>query len=148
MQLNKFTDYGLRVLMYISQPREELYIVTELAKNLQVSQNHLVKIVHFMSKQQWIFTSRGKGGGIKINPEVLDIPLGEIVRVLQDDPQIINCAEPPCVLRPQCGLKDILDHALHEFYDSLNQYTLASILAQEKIIPNPQHRAMIPLILL
>lgn len=144
MQLNKFTDYALRILMYIAQPRDELYVVNELAENLQVSQNHLVKIVHFMAKQQWIFTSRGKGGGIKINPKVLDIPLGEIVRILQYDPQIINCAEPPCVLRPQCGLKGVLDHALYEFYASLNQHTLAEILAQGKETAH-QHRLYIPL---
>lgn len=132
MQLNKFTDYGLRILVYIAQPRDELYVVNELAENLQVSQNHLVKIVHFMAKKQWIFTSRGKGGGIKINPDILHMPLGEIVRILQDDPQIINCAEPPCVLRPQCGLKAILDDALNQFYESLNQYTLAEILSPKK----------------
>lgn len=132
MQLNKFTDYGLRILLYIARPREDVYTITELAKNLQVSQNHLVKIVHFMAKQQWLITVRGRGGGIRLHPQVLDIPLGEIVRILQDDPQIINCANPPCVLRSNCGLKPVLDQALLQFYQSLNQYTLQQFIPSNK----------------
>lgn len=136
MQLTKFTDYALRILLHIAQPREQLYTIAELAQYLQISQNHLMKIVHFMAKQQWLTTMRGKNGGLTIHPGVLDLPLGEIVRILQDDPPIINCAEPPCILRPACGLKPILDQALQQFYDSLNQYTLSQILAQPKLKAN------------
>lgn len=128
MQLNKFTDYGLRILIHIAQPREQLYTIPELADYFHVSQNHLVKIVHFMAKQQFIITTRGKYGGLQINPKALTMPLGEIIRILQDDPPIVNCAEPPCILRPNCGLKSVLDQALFQFYHSLNQYTLADFL--------------------
>lgn len=136
MQLNKFTDYGLRILVHIAQPREQLYTIQELANYFHISQNHLVKIVHFMSKQHWIITTRGKHGGLQIDERALHFPLGDMIRILQDDPPIVNCAEPPCVLRANCGLKSILDQALYQFYHSLNQYTLAQILklpAKERI---------------
>ena len=71
MQLNKFTDYALRILMYVSQPKALPHTIAELAQALQVSENHLMKIVHFMAKQQWIITARGRGGGIRLNPETL-----------------------------------------------------------------------------
>ena len=61
MQLNKFTDYALRSLMYISRPRNTPYTIAEIAVDLQISHNHLVKIVHFMGKQGWLITLRGKG---------------------------------------------------------------------------------------
>ena len=128
MQLNKFSDYALRVLMYISRPRDLPYTIAELAENLLVSQNHLVKIVHFMSKKEWIITTRGKGGGIRLNPQALNSQLGEIVRILQGDHQIVECNTPPCVLRSKCGLKGILDQTLEQFYISLNQYTLNDVL--------------------
>ncbi|MGL6035042.1 MAG: Rrf2 family transcriptional regulator, partial [Acinetobacter johnsonii] len=48
MQLNKFTDYALRILMYVSQPKALPHTIAELAQALQVSENHLMKIVHFM----------------------------------------------------------------------------------------------------
>lgn len=128
MQLNKFTDYALRILLYIAQPRDMPYTIAEIAEDLHVSKNHLVKIVHFMGQHNWIITTRGKGGGIRLNPQVLNSQLGEIVRILQGDHQIVECNTPPCVLRSKCGLKGILDQALEQFYISLNQYTLNDVL--------------------
>lgn len=130
MQLNKFTDYALRILMYVSQPRDTPYTIAEIAQDLYVSQNHLMKIAHFMSKQEWIIATRGKGGGIRLNPTTLNLRLGEIVRILQGEAHtVVECNTPPCVLRSNCGLKGILDQALQQFYQSLNQYTLADVLA-------------------
>ena len=128
MQLNKFTDYALRLLMYISRPRDTPYTIAEIARDLHVSQNHLVKIVHFMGKQDWIITTRGKGGGIRLNAETLNLNLGQIVRILQGNNQIVECNTPPCVLRSNCGLKGILDQALEQFYQSLDQYRLSDVL--------------------
>lgn len=134
MQLNKFSDYALRVLMYISQDRDLPYTIAEIAENLKVSENHLVKIVHFMAKQEWIITTRGKGGGIRLNPNSLTLKLGSIVRILEGNTQIVECNTPPCVLRSHCGLKGILDQAVEQFYQTLEQYTL-----QEVLILPPQH---------
>ncbi|MGE8625276.1 RrF2 family transcriptional regulator [Acinetobacter schindleri] len=128
MQLNKFTDYALRILMYIAQPKEVPYTIAELANELQVSENHTMKIVHFMAKQDWLITTRGRGGGIRMNPLTLKIPLGQIVRILQQDSQVVECNTPPCVLRKNCGLKGILDNAVEQFYASLDQYTLSEVV--------------------
>lgn len=128
MQLNKFTDYALRILMYIAQPKEMPYTIAELANELQVSENHAMKIVHFMAKQDWLITTRGRGGGIRMNPLTLKIPLGQIVRILQQDSQVVECNTPPCVLRKNCGLKGILDDAVEQFYASLEQYTLSEVV--------------------
>ena len=130
MQLNKFTDYALRLLMYISRPRDTPYTIAEIARDLHVSQNHLVKIVHFMGKQDWIITTRGKGGGIRLNAETLNLNLGQIVRILQGSNPIVECNTPPCVLRSNCGLKGILDQALENFYQALDQYRLVDVLDQ------------------
>ena len=128
MQLNKFTDYALRILIYVSRPRDMPYTIAEIAQDLHVSQNHLVKIVHFMGKQNWILTTRGKGGGIRLNPQALQLKLGLIVRILQGENQIVECNTPPCVLRSHCSLKGILDQALEQFYQSLDQYSLHQVL--------------------
>lgn len=130
MQLNKFSDYALRVLMYVSRSRDLPYTIAELAENLKVSENHLVKIVHFMAKREWIITTRGKGGGIRLNPNTLTLKLGAIVRILEGNTQIVECNTPLCVLRSNCGLKGILDNAVQQFYQTLDQYTLEQVLAR------------------
>lgn len=128
MQLNKFTDYALRILMYVSQPREMLYTIAELAERLEVSENHAVKIVHFMAKQHWIITTRGKGGGIRLAPSTLELSLGYIVRCLEQDQPLVNCHTPPCVLVANCQLKSILNQALAQFYDNLDQFKFKDVI--------------------
>lgn len=128
MQLNKFTDYSLRILMYVAQPRDDLYTISELAARLQVSENHTMKIVHFMSKQGWLITTRGNRGGIRLHLDTLNLKLGQIVRILQGDNQVVECNTPPCVLRQNCGLKGILDQALEAFYHHLDQYAFSDVI--------------------
>ncbi|NHC03856.1 Rrf2 family transcriptional regulator [Acinetobacter sp. 187] len=133
MQLNKFSDYALRVLMLVSQPREQPYTIAEISEQLHVSQNHLVKIVHFMAKQEWLMTTRGKGGGIRLNPKALDAKVGQVLRILEGDQNIVECNTPPCVLRSNCGLKGLLNQAVQQFYQSLDQYTLRDVLKLSNI---------------
>ena len=133
MQLNKFTDYALRILMYVAQPRDLPYTIAELAERLQVSQNHAMKIVHFMAKQDWLITTRGKGGGIRLNPLSLNLQLGQIVRILQRDSNVVECNNPPCVLRQTCGLKGILDDAVEQFYTTLDQYVLQDVITPQNV---------------
>lgn len=128
MQLNKFTDYALRVLLYIGRPRELPYNITEISESLDISRNHLAKIIHFMAKQEWIITTRGNRGGIRLNEEVLSLTLGHFVTTLQGQQQIVECNNPPCVLRDHCGLKGVLDQAVERFYQVLNYYTLEDVL--------------------
>lgn len=139
MQLNRFTDYALRTLMYIAQTRDLPYTIAEIAASLQVSENHLIKITHFMAKQDWLITTRGKGGGIRLNPKILDLKLSFIIRTLQNDPPIVECYLPkPCILLPRCGLKGILKQALEDFYQRLDQYTLADVI-QASITADPSN---------
>ncbi len=133
MQLTHFTDLGLRVLMYTSQPQRitqsgKAITISEIADSLQVSRNHLVKVVHFMAGQQWLTTARGKGGGLALAKSPEQYNLGQLIRTLEGTIQLVNCADPPCALRFGCGLKTILNEALQAFYQSLDQYTLADII--------------------
>lgn len=145
MQLNKFTDYALRLVLYTARPRETPYTIAEIAKDLHVSENHLVKIVHFMAKKDWLITTRGKGGGIRLNPNVHTLKLGAMVRILQGEVPIVECNTPPCVLRSNCGLKGILDQAVEQFYQILDQYTVADVLNRSNDA-TPSHNSPIELI--
>ena len=134
MQLNRFTDLGIRVLMYLGSIEGPSVTIARLAEDLQVSKNHLVKVVHFMAQQQWLLTSRGKSGGIALAKRPVNYAIGDVVRVLEQNSvngeRLINCQQPPCVLLPACGLPFILQQALEQFYQFLNQYNLADVVTQ------------------
>lgn len=127
MQITRFTDLGLRVLMYLSMGERDTAraTITELAERLAVSRNHLVKVVHRLAQLELVATTRGKGGGLALAQPADQYHLGDVVRALEDNPSLIDCGAPPCVLARNCQLKSALDDALQAFFERLNQYTLA-----------------------
>ncbi len=130
MQLTRFTDFGLRVLMYLTQCRDRPAPVTipEIAARFDLSRNHLVKVVHFMSQRGWVSTSRGKGGGLTLAHPPSGYRLGDLVRELEQQSPLIDCREPPCALDGACRLAGVLAQTLQAFYEALNGYTLADLV--------------------
>lgn len=130
MKLNHFTDFSMRVLMYLNQKKDTPQSsLDDLANTFKISRNHLIKVVQFLSANQLILAKRGKNGGIIIGEKAREIRLGELIHLLeQDDTPVINCNSKPCLFQSHnCKLKSLFDTAYSAFIESLNQYTLADI---------------------
>ena len=130
MQLTKYTDFGLRVMMYLTQgnKRDTPITIHEIAERFDVSRNHLVKVAHFLSQQGWVATSRGKGGGLWLARAPAEYRLGDLVYALENQNALVNCGEPPCALQRFCLLSGVLADSLKAFYDELNRHTLADLV--------------------
>jgi Rrf2 family nitric oxide-sensitive transcriptional repressor len=132
MQLTRYTDYGLRTLIYLALlPAGRRASIDEISKTYDISRNNVNKIVHQLGKAGIIETKRGKGGGffLKIAPKELNI--GELVVLLENTLQIVECKTPQCRILPACKLKGILGQATEAFLESLRSYTLADLLEDE-----------------
>lgn len=131
MRLTTFTDYSLRVLMYVGLQRGQLATIAEMAKVYGISVNHLMKVVHFLAQQGYLETVRGKGGGMRLARDSTEINLGELVRRTEVKDALVECFSPEtshCRLMPACRLKEILHQAQDAFYATLGDYTLADLL--------------------
>ncbi len=80
MRLTLYTDYSLRVLIYLAGREEDLVTISEIADFYKISRNHLVKVVHNLGLNGYILTSRGRHGGIKLARPAQEIPIGDVVR--------------------------------------------------------------------
>ncbi|HEY3301317.1 MAG TPA: Rrf2 family transcriptional regulator [Methylophilaceae bacterium] len=129
MQITKFTDLSLRVLMYLTHDAHgSIVTINEIAQQFDVPRNHLIKVVTRLNKLNWVITSRGRNGGLKLARQASELKLGDILIELENKTSLINCDEPPCVLAGRCNLKQILDHGLNVFYQEMNKYTLQTIM--------------------
>ncbi|MCW5979645.1 MAG: Rrf2 family transcriptional regulator [Bryobacteraceae bacterium] len=132
MRLTAYTDYSLRVLMYLGLKNDALATIGEISEAYGISSNHLMKIIHNLAKLGYIKTIRGRGGGMKLAGEPQEINLGQFVRQVEPDFAIVECFEPrrrhECVITPACRLQVVLGKAVQSFLDVLDQYTLADLL--------------------
>ncbi len=146
MQLTLYTDYSLRVLVYLSVNPEKTVTISEISDYYQISRNHLVKIVHNLAILGYILSFRGKGGGLRLAHPPEDINIGDVVRKVEPNFNIVECfgdAPLPCKILPLCALKNALHRAGESFLDVLGQYTLADAVktTPPSEIPITFHRA-------
>ena len=128
MKLTLYTDYSLRVLLYLAAKADETSTITEIAEYYDISRNHLVKVVHSLGIHGFISTSRGKNGGIRLARAAKDIQLLDVVSKTEIDMDLLECFNVEtdrCTISPSCGLKGMLYEGRAAFLSVLGRYTLA-----------------------
>jgi len=130
MRLTRYSDYALRVLMYMGVRGERLVTIDEIAGAYDISRNHLMKVVYHLGRQGYIHTVRGRKGGMALARQPAEINLGVLVRETENDLALVECFGPDnrCCLTPACVLRQALDEALKAFMAVLDRYTLADLI--------------------
>ncbi|GAA0319432.1 nitric oxide-sensing transcriptional repressor NsrR [Bacillus carboniphilus] len=131
MKLTQFSDYSLRVLMYLATtPKNELSSIQQIADTYDISKNHLMKVTHALGKWGFVETIRGRNGGLRLAREPKDINIGNVVRHTEEDFHVVECFQDgqfTCVLQDVCRLKGVLNKALQAFFAVLDEYTLEDL---------------------
>ncbi|HLR15657.1 MAG TPA: Rrf2 family transcriptional regulator [Bacillota bacterium] len=137
MKLTNYTDYSLRVLIYLAvKDSNEKSTITEITNAYGISRNHLTKVIHQLGQMGVIHTTRGRGGGIVLAKLPEEINIGAIVRETEEDFHMVECfnrEHNTCVLTPVCGLKRVLHKALQAYFSVLDQYTIADLIQEPEL---------------
>lgn len=128
MRLSRYTDYALRVLLYLGVRPGSVSPVATIAATYGISQNHLSKVVHDLGKAGYVTSVRGRLGGIQLGRDPAAINVGAIIRHGETDLQLFPC--PDCLILPACSLANVVDEALAAFLAVFDRYTLADLLDQ------------------
>ena len=138
MQLSRFTDYAVRVLIYAALCPGRLVTLHEIADFYGISLAHLRKVVHRLGKLGYLKTCRGKGGGIQLQHPPATINIGQVMKECEGRAPLIDCTSLPCKALPACGLPSVLTRAQYAFYAELEHYTLADVIIRDRI-PHLHH---------
>ena len=134
MRLTKFTDYSLRVLIYLAVHDDKHVSVGDIAAAYGISKNHLMKVILFLSAAEYVVTTRGKGGGIKLKVSPQQINIGDLVSKSEADTLLLECFSPElseCRIESACLLQDAFRKASMAFYAVLHNYTLADLVTNK-----------------
>jgi Rrf2 family nitric oxide-sensitive transcriptional repressor len=142
MKLTAFTDYSLRVLIYLAADPARRATIAEISTAFDISENHLTKVIHFLGKQGWLSTVRGKGGGVVLARAAEDINIGLVVRDTEGQVRPVECfsdTDNHCVIAPCCRLKGVLGEAVQAFYAVLDRYSLDQIARNQRELAGILH---------
>ncbi len=131
MRLTMYTDYALRLLMYLAVKPDALATIQEVAEAYGISRNHLMKIAQELGRGGFVETVRGRGGGLRLRTDPASIVIGDVVRATEDDFRLVECFDPTrnrCVITGPCRLRGALAEALDAYLAVLDRFTLADLV--------------------
>ena len=133
MHLSKFTDYALRVCLYLGAHQDRIVPISEITRAHELSRSNLMKVVNQLADGGFLKSTRGRAGGVALARPAAAIRIGEIARFMEGDDQMVDCST--CILRGSCGLVRGLAEAKDAFYQSLDRFSLAdSVLAHPRTL--------------
>jgi Rrf2 family transcriptional regulator, nitric oxide-sensitive transcriptional repressor len=132
MRLTDYTDYSLRVLLYLSVRPSGLSTIQEISEAYGISKNHLMKIVQQLGELGWVETVRGRNGGLRLGEGSHALTIGEVVRKTESDFALVGCFgensdQRNCVIEPACRLKGVFAAARDAFLAELDKHTVGEL---------------------
>ncbi|HJV61856.1 MAG TPA: Rrf2 family transcriptional regulator, partial [Albitalea sp.] len=137
MKLTGFTDYSLRVLIYLAAEPGRRATIAEIAAAFGVKENHLTKVVHFLGKAGLLANVRGKGGGLGLALPPSEIVIGRVVRRTEGADVPAECfaeGKSECSIVDICRLRGVLHEAVDAFYAVLDRHTLEDLVHNRQSI--------------
>jgi Rrf2 family transcriptional regulator, nitric oxide-sensitive transcriptional repressor len=134
MKLTRFTDYALRVLVYLGLRNDARVTIREISEAYDISRNHLMKVVSNLTRLGYLDARRGPGGGLTLARPAAQIILADVIRDMEEDLNLVSCfgLEGQCVIKPVCRLRDALREALTAYVQTLESYSLQDLLEPQK----------------
>ena len=136
MHLTRFTDYSLRVLMYVAvAPPDKRATMAEIADAYGISRSHLTKVLQHLGKPGLLRNARGRGGGLELVRPALEFDVGEVVRSADSDTPVVECFNHKtnrCAISAVWRLRDSLKAVNDSFYAVLSRYSLADVTAKSQ----------------
>lgn len=144
MRLTTYSDYALRVMMYLAIHSDRRCTIKEISDAYSISKNHLMKLVQDLSHLGLIESTRGRSGGLTLGKPPEEIRLGQVVRQTENDFDLVECfaaKSNQCRISPACHLQAMLAEALNSFLTTLDRYTLADLVTNKAQLQGLLERA-------
>lgn len=132
MRLTQYTDFSIRVLIYLGLHPDRRCTIQEIAESYGISRNHLMKVVQQLASAGFVTSTRGSGGGLILPRAPEQINLADVIAEMEPDFAMVECFREnnQCVITPACRLPSMLARATRAYLDVMRSYTLADLLGK------------------
>ncbi len=137
MNITTFSDYTLRVLIYMAVHPEKISTADQISKAYDISFHHVAKAAQWLAREGYVNSERGRSGGMTLSKPINDINIGVLVRATETGTAFVDCMRAnggTCCIKPACGLKLALAEAQAAFYNTLENFSLADIVTQKSAL--------------
>jgi len=137
MNITTFSDYTLRVLIYLAAHEGEKSTAEKIASAYGISFHHVAKAAQWLAREGYVNSERGRSGGMTLRHNLNEINIGRVVKATEAGSALVDCMKGnggTCCIQPSCGLKHALAEAQAAFYKALESFTLADIVTEKSTL--------------
>jgi Rrf2 family nitric oxide-sensitive transcriptional repressor len=135
VRLSLYTDYSLRLLVYLAGVRDGKPVgAARVADRYNVSAHHMRKVAQGLRKLGYVESISGRYGGLRLALPAESLRVGDVVEAMEGRGGLVDCKRGPCPLHGGCALKGALDRAERGFIDELKKYTIADVVRGPTLI--------------
>ena len=131
MRVTKRTNIAVRILMFCAVNTGRLVTKSEIAEACNSSENHLAQVINKLGQVGFVFTQRGRNGGIRLARSPEEIIIGDVFRQFESEVPLAECfadADNTCPLVEACRLRIAIGDAAEAFYAHLDEITLDALV--------------------
>jgi Rrf2 family nitric oxide-sensitive transcriptional repressor len=127
MQITTFSDYCLRILIFLAVSDGRRVSAREIAEHYGISVHHIAKAAKWLTREGYLAATKGKGGGLTLARTPEQIKIGPVIREAEEGSGLVECMRPngKCAIEGACGLASILCEARNAFFETLDRHSLA-----------------------
>ncbi|MHC4975302.1 MAG: RrF2 family transcriptional regulator [Planctomycetota bacterium] len=133
--LSQTTEYALRAVVFLGMHPDEPCTTQSIAEATKVPAGYLSKVLQSLSREGFLISQRGMGGGFSLSKPASEITILEIINAT-DTPlrRIESCPLKIGSHTHLCGLHKRLDHAIGLLRDYFADTTIEDVLVEEQNI--------------
>jgi len=131
MRLSTRSEYGLRALVSLVRRAEETPVpLRVLAQSEDISEQYLEQIFVELRRAGLVRSVRGARGGYRLARKPEEIPVAEVVRLLEGSLAPVDClehaeGEGSCSRQGECVTRKVWEQLQNSIEETLGQMTLA-----------------------
>lgn len=120
MKMSSKARYGLYAAVELAKRynQNEVVPVCVLAQSTGVTEKYLEQILALMKKQNLVVASRGASGGYKLADAPEKITIGQVLRAVEDNLEIVDCLHKNCSAKCNCVSRNLWA----KLYENINSY--------------------------
>ncbi len=133
MKLSTRSRYGTRMVLDIALYGAEAPVrISDISKRQNVSVKYLEKLIRPLKDAGYVVSKRGPKGGHMLSCDVNTITVGEIVRLMEGDMALTECARNAdiCEISDDCCMRRIWMEATQAMLEKLDSITFADMIRE------------------
>ena len=132
IRISKKVEYALMALKFISNSDHKLVTAREISDKRHIPYELLSKILQKLKNENILVSNQGTNGGYSLNKKPEEIPLYNLIVVIDGDTSIAEClhegGDKDCCLVDTCSIKSPITQLQREVEELFKRKTISDFV--------------------